>query len=149
MISEKLKEMGLDLPKVVPPVASYVPAKKMGNLIYVSGQLPMQDGKLTMTGLMTKDRSLEEAQKAMAICFLNGIAAAATVAELDEVKGVVRLGGMVASASDFTDQHKVANGASDLAQKIFGEHGIHARAAFGVAGLPLGVTVELEILFHT
>ena len=149
MVSEKLKELRLELPKVVPPVASYVPAKKFGNLIYVSGQIPMQDGKPTMTGPMTNDRNLEEAQKAMALCFLNGLAAATTVAELDEIKGVVRLGGMVASAQDFTDQHKVANGASDLAKEIFGERGIHARAAFGAAALPLGVTVELEILFHT
>ena len=149
MVSKKLQEIGLTLPEIPKPVASYVPARRTGNLIFVSGQLPLKDGKLILTGPMdNKNHTLEEAQEAMATCFLNGLAAAQTVSDIDVIQKVIRLAAFVASTPDFTDHHKVANGASELARKIFGENGVHARAAFGVPSLPLGATVELEIIFQ-
>lgn len=147
MVSDKLLGLGLALPSLSPPVASYIPAKRAGNLVFVSGQLPMHNGTLTMTGPMNSSRSIEEAQQAMEQCFLNALAAANLVCELDALSGVVKLGIFVASDPSFTDQHKVANGASDLAEKIFGSDGKHARAAVGVPSLPLGATVELEAVF--
>ena len=147
-IREKLKELGLELPEVAKPLASYVPARRSGRLVYISGQLPLENGKLTLTGAMTPESDLAAAQSAMARCFLNGLAAATLVTELDEVEQVIRLGAYVTSTANFTDQHKVANGASDLAQQIFGSRGVHARAAVGVPSLPMGATVELEIIFE-
>jgi enamine deaminase RidA (YjgF/YER057c/UK114 family) len=148
MIFEKLKQLGIELPEVTPPLASYIPAKRSGNMIFISGQLPMQDGKLLMTGPMTPARSIDEAQRAMARCIINGLAAASTVVSIDSIRGVVRLGAFVSSSHDFIDQHKVANGASDLAKEIFGPSGTHARSAIGVPSLPLNATVELEIVFE-
>lgn len=132
------------MPAVVKPVAAYLPARKHNDLIYVSGQLPMHDGKLLMSGVMTNARPLEEAQKAMARCFLNALAAAA---ECGQIIGVLRLAAFVASDPDFTSQHLVANGASELAGQLFGDAGRHVRAAVGVSSLPLGATVELEVVF--
>ncbi len=114
MISNRLKELGLEPAAVSKPLASYTPAKRTGDLIFVSGQLPLVDGNLTMTGPMTPERDIAEAAAAMEICFLNGLAAAASVTELDRIKEVVRLGAFVASTPEFKDEHKVANGASDL-----------------------------------
>ena len=147
VITKRIQEAGLILPQVNPPIASYVPAVRSGSTIFTSGQLPMKEGQLLMTGIMTASRSLEEAQNAMKQCFLNAIAAALLVAREDEIKGVLKLGAFVASAPDFTDQHKVANGASDLAKLIFGDAGVHARFAVGVASLPVNATVELEVIF--
>jgi len=148
MISARLKELGLELPQPAKPLASYVPARKSGDLIFISGQLPLENGALMMTGPMTGERSLEEAQEAMARCFLNGLAAATLESPLDGIREVIRLGAFVASVPEFTDQHLIANGASNLAQEIFGKAGKHARAAVGVPCLPLNATVELEILFR-
>lgn len=148
MVKQKLQTLGISLPAVVPPVASYVPAKRCGNLVYISGQLPVKDGQLLMKGAVSAGSSLDNAKAAMRQCFLNGLAAAGLVCDLDAIKGVVRLGAFVSSAPGFTDQHLIANGASDLAKEIFGEAGIHARAAVGVASLPLDASVELEILFE-
>lgn len=148
MLSRRIAELGLELLPAVKPVASYVPAVRAGNLIFVSGQLPMKGGKLLLTGAMTPKRDLQEAQAAMARCFLNGIAAASLVVDIDRITSVVRLGAYIASVPDFTEQHKVANGASNLAQKIFGDSGMHARFAIGVPSLPLNSTVELEIIFQ-
>ena len=143
----KLAEMGLVLPKVASPVAAYTPARRAGELVFISGQLPLQDGQLMMTGPMSPERDIDEARSSMARCFLNGLAAAGLVCDLDDISGVIRLGAFVAGTPEFTDQHLVANGASELAQAIFGESGVHARAAVGVPSLPLGATVELEITF--
>ncbi len=146
-LRERLQNLQIEIPPLTPPLASYVPAKRHGDVIYVSGQLPLLDGSLLMTGPMQSGRSLDDAQNAMGRCFLNGLAAAATVVDLDELQGVLKLGAYVASEPDFADQHKVANGASDLAREIFGDSGIHARFAVGVTALPLNATVELEIQF--
>lgn len=146
MLEHRLKELGIQLPAVNPPIASYVPAVREGNLILTSGQLPMKDGALLMTGALSPSRSIEEAQAAMRQCFLNALAAARHVAGAYPAR-VLRLGAFVSSTADFTDQHKVANGASDIAKEIFGEKGVHARAAVGVPSLPLGASVELEVTF--
>ncbi|MCB1165674.1 MAG: RidA family protein [Leptospiraceae bacterium] len=148
MVREKLKELGIELPVVNPPVAAYVPAKKSGNLVYISGQLPVRDGKLIMQGALKSDDDVEPAQKAMEQCFLNGLAALTTVADLDSISQVIRLGAFVASSPQFHSHHLVANGASNLAQKILGSAGVHSRAAVGVSALPLNASVELEILFE-
>lgn len=147
MLRERLKTLGIEIPALTPPLASYVPAKRHAGVIYISGQLPLLDGNLMMTGPMQSGRSLDEAQNAMARCFLNGLTAAGTIVDLDEIQGVLKLGAFVASEPDFADQHKVANGASDLSREIFGDSGIHARFAVGVTALPLNATVELEIQF--
>lgn len=145
----KLAELGLVLPPVAKPVAAYTPARREGSLIFISGQLPLKDGQLLATGAMTPDRDLAEIQAAMGQCFLNAVAAAGLVCDLDDIEGVIKLSAFVACSADFYDQHLVANGASELAQKIFGQSGVHARAAVGVPALPLGATVELEVIFSS
>ncbi|MCE9600259.1 MAG: RidA family protein [Spirochaetia bacterium] len=147
MILKRLSDLGLSLPTLSPPIASYVPSVRDNGIVYVSGQLPLKDGQLLLTGAMTSVRSLEEAQAAMRQCFLNALAAALLVCNESELKRVLRLGAFVSSSPDFTDQHKVANGASDLAREIFGDAGVHARAAVGVSSLPLNANVELEVYF--
>lgn len=150
MITERIKELGLKVPEIAAPVASYIPARKEGNLVYVSGQLPLRKGQLLMTGPMDANRKLDDALEAMEQCFLNGLAAAGAaegVSGIDALKSVVRLSAFINSVADYTEQHLVANGASELAGKIFQEAGKHARSAVGVASLPLGATVELEIIF--
>lgn len=147
MIYEKLKELGLELPDIPVPVATYVPARLSGKNIYVSGQLPLKAGQLMMTGPVNS-KLLIEAQSAMRQCFLNGLSAATTVVNLENISRIVRMGAFVASTPDFFEQHKVANGASDLAKELFGENGIHARSAIGVPSLPMGASVELEIIFE-
>lgn len=148
MVREKLKELGLELPVVNPPVASYVPAKKTGNLVYISGQLPLREGRLILQGPLQSDDDVEQAQAAMAQCFLNGLAALTTVADLDDIVQLVRLGAFVASLPGFHGHHIVANGASNLAQQILGQAGVHSRAAVGVSALPMNASVELELLFE-
>lgn len=147
MLRQRLASLGITLPAATKPVAAYVPARRHGDLVYVSGQLPLLDGALVLSRALGPESDLEAARGAMARCFLNGLAAAALAADLDEITGVLRLGAFVASRPEFTDQHKVANGASELAQQIFGDAGVHVRAAVGVPSLPLGAAVELEILF--
>lgn len=148
MIQQRLDELGITLPEAVKPLASYIPAKKAGELLFISGQLPMKEGALMMTGPMTNERNLEEAQNAIAQCFINGLAAATLETDLDNIVEVVRLAAFVASVPEFTNHHLVANGASNLAQEILGDAGIHARAAIGVPSLPINSTVELEIVFR-
>ena len=144
----KLASMNLKLPVAPKPVAAYVPAVRSGNLIFVSGQLPFADGKLLATGVVPTDVSLEQAQSAAKQCVLNGLAVVG-----DQIGGdwsklvrIVRLGVFVASANGFGDQPKVANGASELLGDLLGEAGRHARAAVGVNALPLGATVEVELV---
>ncbi|MBM4101497.1 MAG: RidA family protein [Phycisphaerae bacterium] len=143
-----LASLGLVLPPPPKPVASYVPCVRTGNLLIVSGQLPFRDGTLLATGLVPDPVSVECAQEAARQCILNGLAvvAGACGGSLDGVARIVRLGVFVASCDGFTEQPKVANGASDLLQQIFGESGRHARAAVGTNALPLGASVEIEMM---
>lgn len=140
--------MGLILPAAPKPVASYVPSVRSGPLIFVSGQLPFRDGSLIATGPVPSATALEEAKAAAKQCVLNGLAVLSGElgGDLDRVRRIVRLGVFVCSDPGFAEQPKVANGASDLLQEIFGERGRHARAAVGSIALPLGASVEVELL---
>ena len=145
-VESKLAELGLRLPNVVPPLASYVPAVASGEYVFTSGQLPMVDGKLGMTGKVGAEVTAEEAKALARTCALNAIAAVKSViGDLDRVEQVVKVVGFVASAADFTGQPGVVNGASELLGEVFGEAGVHARSAVGVAVLPLDAPVEVEI----
>ncbi len=147
-ISDKLAELGLSLPEAPKPVAAYVPAVRTGNLVFISGQIPIMGGELRVKGPVPSVVSIEEAKAAAAKCALNALAVVADQlgGDLDKVKRVIRLGIFVASDPDFTEQAAVANGASELLVEIFGEAGRHARAAVGSIGLPLGATVMVEML---
>ncbi len=148
--AQRLRELGLALPAVVPPVASYVPAIRSGNYVYVSGQLPSVDGQLVATGIVGNEPgqvSPAEAKAAARISALNGLAAVASVVgDLDRVVKIVKVVGFVASDRDFTGQPGVINGASELFGEIFGAAGVHARSAVGVAALPLNASVEVELI---
>ena len=145
--SDRLAELKLTLPTVAAPVGSYLPAVRSGPLILTSGQLPVRDGKVVYTGKVPGDVSVDDAADGAAIAILNGLAAAADVAGgLDAITRVVRVAVFVNSSSGFTEQPKVANGASDLLAKIFGDNGRHARAAVGAAELPLNAAVEVELV---
>lgn len=140
----RLAELGIELPETSPPLASYVPVMVQGNLAFVSGQLPFIDGEL-VTGTLGKDVDLDRAQAAARACGLMILAQLRTaIGSLDKVERIVKLGGFVASTPEFTDQHKVVNGASDLMFEVFGEAGRHARAAVGVPSLPVGAAVEVD-----
>jgi enamine deaminase RidA (YjgF/YER057c/UK114 family) len=148
-IEARLKELGIALPAQAAAAANYVPFVVTGNLVFVSGQLPFANGELRHKGIVGAGVSVDDAQAAARLCALNLIAQVkAAVEDLDMVARVVRLGGFVASAPSFTDQSKVVNGASDLMVEVFGETGRHARAAVGVAVLPLGAAVEVEGMFE-
>lgn len=143
-----LAKLNLTLPTAVKPVASYVPVRQAGGLLFVSGQLPMRDGTLMATGKVPSAVSLENAQAAARQCVLNALAAVkAEVGDLSAITGVVRVGVFVQSDDAFAEQHRVANGASDLIVDLFGEAGRHARAAVGVNALPLNAAVEVEFVF--
>jgi len=147
--TERLEALGLTLPQAPAPVASYIPAKRSGSLLYVSGQLPMKDGQLMATGTVPGAVDIETAQACARQCVLNGLAAAAgVVGSIDQIASVVRVGGFVASDPGFAAQPQVVNGASELMQEIFGEEGRHARAAVGVIALPLDACVEVELLLE-
>jgi enamine deaminase RidA (YjgF/YER057c/UK114 family) len=144
---ERLAELGLTLPAVATPVASYVPAVRTGNYVFTSGQLPMVDGSLAATGKVGADVTAEQAKDLARTCALNALAAVkSVVGDLAAVRRVVKVVGFVASAPDFTGQPGVINGASDLLGEVFGEQGVHARSAVGVAVLPLDAPVEVEIM---
>lgn len=143
-IEARLQELGITLPQAAAPVASYVPVVVQGGFAHVSGQLPFLDGKL-VTGRLGEDVSLEEGVAAARACGLMILAQLkAELGSLDKVARVVKLGAFVNSTGDFTDQPKVANGASDLMAEVFGDAGKHARAAVGVPVLPLGAAVEVD-----
>ncbi len=145
--SERMTELSLSLPGVPTPVGSYVPAIRSDRYVFTSGQLPIRDGRLVYAGTVPKDVSVEAAADGAAIAALNALAAAAQVAGgLDSIGRILRVCVYVNSSPGFTDQPKVANGASDLLAKIFGDVGRHARSAVGVAELPLNAAVELELL---
>ncbi|MDT7572813.1 MAG: hypothetical protein QOE05_2987 [Actinomycetota bacterium] len=145
-ITDRLAELGLALPPVVPPVADYVPALRNGSLVWTSGQLPMVAGSLVATGLVGSDVTAEAAKELAQTCALNALAAVGSVADLDSVVRVVKVVGFVASAPGFYGQPGVVNGASELLGNVFGDAGKHARSAVGVAALPLNAPVELEIV---
>ena len=144
---ERLAELGLSVPEVPTPVAVYVPAVACGDLVFTSGQLPMKNGELLLTGKVGGEVGPEEAKEAAQQCALNAIAAVkSVVGDLDRVAQVVKVVVFVASTPDFTGQPQVANGASELLGKVFGDAGIHARSAVGVPVLPLDSPVEVEII---
>ena len=150
-VSQRLAELGIDLPSVVPPVASYVPAKVHGDLVFTAGQLPMVSGSLPATGKVGDGHGLVPASDATRYarqCALNALAAAAAaVGGVNRLTGVVKVVGFVASVPDFTGQPGVINGASQVLGDIFGEAGVHARSAVGVPVLPLDSPVEVEVVF--
>ena len=144
---ERIAELGLTLPSDTPPLAAYVPAVRTGNLVFTSGQLPRIDGELTHVGKVGAEVTPEQAKEAAQACALNAIAAVkAEIGELAHVRRVVKVVGFVASTPDFTGQPGVVNGASELLGKVFGDAGVHARSAVGVAALPLDVPVEVEMV---
>jgi enamine deaminase RidA (YjgF/YER057c/UK114 family) len=146
---ENILKMGLKLPEAPKPQGWYVPVVRTGNLAFVSGQLPMRDGTVAVTGVVGRDLSLEEARTAAQLCLLNVLAALeGNGVPLASVRHVVKLTGFVQSAPDFHDQPKVLNAASELLTEIFGDAGRHARAAVGVNALPLDAAVEIEGIFE-
>ena len=146
-VKEKLSALGLSLPTAAAPVAAYVPAIKSGNLVFTAGQLPVVDGKLLKEGKVGREITAEEAKELAQICALNALAASSLVADLDQIKRVVRVGGFVNCAPGFTAIPGVINGASEFLIKIFGDvNGKHARTAVGVAELPLNAPVEVEVI---
>ena len=141
-----LRDLNLSIPDMSKVVASYIPAKQSGKLVFTSGQLPFVNGELISTGLLGKDVEIHEAKEAAKICTLNALAAIkGVVKDLDQIVQVVRVVGYVASTSTFTQQPAIVNGASELLLEIFGEVGKHARSALGVASLPLNASVEIEL----
>ncbi len=148
LVSDRLKALSITLPQASAPAANYLPFTRSENLLFISGQLPTEDGKMVATGRLGADVSLEDGRKAARASAINIIAQinAALEGDLDRVKRIVKISGFVASAPDFTDQHLVINGASDLIADVFGEAGKHARAAVGMASLPLNAAVEIDAI---
>lgn len=145
-IDSRLQEIGVKLPEVRPPVANYVPAVRVGNLVYTAGQVSGSGGT-EIKGKLGAALSVEQGREAARLCALNALAALLTVLDsLDQVQRVVRVGGFVNSAAGFEQQPAVMNGASDLLVEVFGEAGKHARTAVGVNELPLGYAVEVELV---
>jgi enamine deaminase RidA (YjgF/YER057c/UK114 family) len=151
-VERRLAELGLRVPDLVPPVAAYVPAVLDGSRVYVSGQVPVVDGVLAESGHVGDGPGFvtpERAKELAAICALNAVAAIRSVVyDLDRVERVVKVVGFVASDPSFTGQPGVVNGASELFGAVFGDAGVHARSAVGVAALPLGAPVEVEVIVH-
>jgi enamine deaminase RidA (YjgF/YER057c/UK114 family) len=148
-ITERLAELGLKLPQPPSALASYVPYVVTGNLVFISGQLPMENKRVAVMGRVGSEVSVADGQKAARLCALNLLAQlnAACDGDLDRVAACVRLCGFVASAQDFYEQAKIMNGASDLIEQIFGEKGKHARISVGVSNLPLNAAVEIDGIF--
>ena len=143
----RIAELGMTLPPVPAPVASYVPVVQTGNLVFTYGQLPLVDGALSITGKVGAEVSIEEANALARICVLNAIAAVkAEIGELSRVRRIVKVVGFVASAPDFSSQPLVVNGASEVLSAVFGDKGVHARSSLGVAVLPLDAPVEIELI---
>ncbi|MBX9640423.1 MAG: RidA family protein [Mycobacteriaceae bacterium] len=145
-VSARLGQLGLVLPQVAAPLAAYVPAVRTGKLIYTSGQLPIEGGKLVRSGKVGAEVSPEDGKALARICALNALAAVASLVGIDAVVQVVKVVGFVASAPGFNGQPGVVNGASDLFAEVFGDRGAHARSAVGVSELPLDAPVEVELI---
>lgn len=144
---ERLAELGLTLPEVVPPLAAYIPAIRSGDYVYTSGQLPIADGELKRTGKVGAEVSAEDAKELAGLCALNALAAVKSqVGDLSKIVRIVKVVGFVASSPDFTGQPGVINGASELLAEVLGEAGKHARSAVGVAVLPRDAPVEVELI---
>lgn len=144
---EKLTSLGLELPEAPKPVATYVPAVQTGNLLFLSGVLPIRDGQLAFTGKLGRDLTVPEGIEAAKVAILNALAIAKQeLGSLDRITRVVKVVGHVASADGFAEQPQVLNGASDLLVAIFGDAGRHARVATGAAELPRGAAVEIEVI---
>ncbi|MFC5068228.1 RidA family protein [Flaviflagellibacter deserti] len=146
----RLAELGITLPTPTPPVANYVPAVITGNQLFISGQLPMVDGKPSVTGQLGAGTDADAAKEAAKLCAINVLAQAKTAlgGDLDRVVRLVKVVGFVASAPSFTEQPKIVNGASDFFVEALGDRGRHARSAVGVAALPFGASVEVEAIFE-
>lgn len=150
MLSEKLASMNIQLPPLSGPFGAYVPVKRAGALIYVSGQLPTKDGKLLATGQVPSRCSIDQARLAARQCVINALAAVQAVeGSIDQLAGVLRVGAFISSDGNFTEQPKVANAASELLLELFGDAGKHIRAAVGTNTLPLDAAVEIEFVFLT
>jgi enamine deaminase RidA (YjgF/YER057c/UK114 family) len=146
-IEQKIIDLGFVLPETAKPLAAYIPAVRSGNLVFTSGQLPMIDGSLAETGKVGGSVSPERAKELATVCALNALAAVKTViGDLDKIKRIVKVVGFVSSVSEFTGQPSVVNGASEFLGAVFGDKGIHARSAVGVAVLPLDAPVEIELI---
>ena len=146
MINEKIKSLGINLPIPPSPAGSYIPVVKSGNLLYVSGQIPMEDGKVAFTGKVS-DANIETAQKSARICAINILAQLKKeLGDLEKISKIVRISGFVNSVPEFTQQPKVINAASDLLYEIFGECGKHSRIAVGVSSLPLNSMTEIDAI---
>ncbi len=147
-VRQRLADAGVTLPRAPKPIAAYVPSVRVGDLVFVSGQIPMLDGSLSAVGPVPSAVSVEAAAAAARLCGINAMAVLADAldGDLDRVRRIVRIGVFVASDPGFVDQPRVANGASDLLVEVFGEAGRHTRAAVGSVGLPMGATVEVELL---
>lgn len=146
-VEEKLKSLGLTLPQTPKPVAAYIPAIQVNDMVYTSGQLPIVEGELKLKGKLGKEISKEQGYEAAKICALNALSAIkGIIGDLDRIEQVVKVVGFVASAEGFIEQPAVVNGASEFLKELFGEKGAHARSAVGMAELPLGAAVELEMI---
>ncbi|MGI0055751.1 MAG: RidA family protein [Nitrosarchaeum sp.] len=146
MIEEKIKSMGINIPIPPSPAGSYIPVVKSGNLLYVSGQIPIKDGRVSFTGKVS-DANIETAQKSARVCAINILAQLKKeLGNLEKISKIVRLSGFVNSMPEFTQQPKVINAASDLFYEIFGECGKHSRIAVGVSSLPLNSMTEIDAI---
>jgi enamine deaminase RidA (YjgF/YER057c/UK114 family) len=148
-IEKRLADLGIVIPAAAAPAANYVPFVRSGNLLFPSGQLPMKEGKLAVTGLLGRDLDTAAGQEAARLCAINVLAQAkAALGDLEKIRRLVKINVYVASAPDFTEQHLVGNGASDLFAGVLGERGKHARVAVGMAALPLNAAVEIEAVLE-
>ena len=146
-VEARIKELGLELPQAPDPIANYVGAVRTGNLVFLSGRGPRKDGRFVSSGKLGQDVTIEEGYEAARLTMLNLLASLkAEIGDLDRVRRIVKLLGIVNSDPAFTDQPQVINGASDLLVSIFGDRGRHARAAFGAVSLPMGTSVEIEMI---
>jgi enamine deaminase RidA (YjgF/YER057c/UK114 family) len=149
-IETRLKDLGVTLPQAATPVANYVPYVISGSMLYISGQLPMEDGKVAVTGIVGKDVDVARAQRAAELCSINILAQAKSAlgGDLGRIRRLVKINGFVASTPEFTEQHLVINGASNLLAGVLGEAGKHARAAVGMASLPFNAAVEIDAVIE-
>ena len=146
---DKLKELGIELPEAPDPLGSYIPVLRTGNLVFLSGMLPLIQGKLTRQGKVGKDITLDEAREDARVATVNALSILkASIGSLEKVKRCVKITGYVASEHDFTEQSKVLNAASDFLYEIFGERGRHVRSSVGVNVLPLNSTLEIDFIFE-
>ena len=145
-MEERFKELNITIPEVVQPIAAYVPAVRAGDLVFISGQLPIQEGKIVYQGKLGQDVAINEGKTAAIICIINCLAALKSLVDLNSVEQIVKITGYINSAADFYEQAAVLNGASELLQELWQEKGRHARAAVGVNSLPLNAACEIEMI---